>query len=72
MENNGLLICPTCQMNNIKNVLGSITPTGDLSIMRHSQSYVVIQSPSMMIICQCGFGTVINHGKGDVSYIQTI
>lgn len=65
--NNGLLICPDCLEQNRRNILGSVTPEGNLSIMRTNHSTTIIISQDMMIACQCGFGTILNR-KEIVTY----
>lgn len=67
--NNGLIICPDCLQKEIRRILGSVTPEGDLTIMRYRHEMTTIKAPKYQVICQCGFGTVIiNTTNGHAAY----
>lgn len=65
----GLLTCPDCLEEGKKRILGSVDELGMLFIKRFGVSggTTIIQSASFMVICTCGFGTmVMNHSNGHV------
>lgn len=50
-----LLICPTCELNGFKSILGEIGTSGDFIIQRYKEYYTIINSPAFTVICgKCG------------------
>lgn len=50
-----LVMCPTCEVNGRKEVLGEVNEEGNFSIMRFHNGKTVIMSSSYSVICGgCG------------------
>lgn len=58
-----LIICPDCLQNGQRHILGSVTNGGDLIIRRFTNGVqeVTVKSVEYMIVCNCGFGTVVTN-----------
>lgn len=46
-----LLICPNCETKGKKEVLGEVTNTGEVSVLRFHSAETKIKSANMEIIC---------------------
>lgn len=68
MNNSGtLLICPLCQNKEINEFgtyrsFGSISPMGDIIILRKGQKRTVIKALEFSIECQCGYSIYYKQG----------
>lgn len=62
-----LLVCPDCQLKGNKSILGSVTITGDLIIMRYNRAFTIVRATQCMVVCTCGFGTVIDNKTNGVA-----
>lgn len=65
MDNTGFLVdCPNCAREGKKQVLGRITPSGDLVVLRFHHGTTLIKAQEYQLVCGCGYtmdiqGTII-------------
>lgn len=49
--------------------MGSVTEEGEFIVMRFNRMTTTIKAPQFMIVCQCGFGTLIVNSAGPAQLI---
>lgn len=55
MNKRNLLVCPTCEANGLKQVLGEVDTKGDLLVMRFHKGFTKIVSDEFIVACgSCG------------------
>lgn len=63
--NDGTLIqCPQCLAEGKKEILGRVTPTGDMLVLRFHHGTTILRATNYQLVCGCGYtwdisGTVV-------------
>lgn len=61
---NKSIICPLCSAKGTTNLLGSVNENGYLIIKRNAYGTTIVFAQVYQIVCQCGFGTVVQNTSG--------
>jgi len=59
-----LIICPKCEENGVKNILGELDDNGDFIILRFSHQKTKLRGSVFEVICdKCGEKVFYRNGK---------
>ena len=63
-----LIICPTCESQGVKSILGELGNDGDFLVQRFHQGFTIIKSPNLAIVCGKCLGTAYVKNEPNIPY----